>query len=148
MPGPGHEESDVGFRPLVIFIAALAGSLVVVSLVVAVLFRGLERATSERETGPNSRSTSEPSGVTEPRLQVSARADMEALRLREDEWLHGTAWVDEPNGVVRMPIERAMELVVERGFPNWPEADVTPPTETSPTQTLEPPATTPAGVAP
>jgi hypothetical protein len=26
-----------------------------------------------------------------------------------------------------MPIERAMELAVERGFPDWPKAEVTPP---------------------
>jgi hypothetical protein len=128
------------------FVAGLTGMLVVVALVVAWLFRGLESATSERETEPPSRSATERTGVTEPLLQVSARADMQALRRREDAWLQSAAWVDEPNGVVRMPIERAMELAVERGFPEWPKAEVTPPVaETSTTQPAEPPAAAPEG---
>jgi hypothetical protein len=131
-PVLGHEQSDVGFRPLAIFLAGLAALIVFVALVVAWLFQGFEHSTSGRETGPPGRSASERPGVTEPLLQISSRADMDALRRRETEWLRGTAWVDEPGGVVRMPIERAMELAVERGFPEWPKVDVTPPAAAAP----------------
>jgi hypothetical protein len=125
-PVASHEQSDVGFRPLAIFLAGLTAMIVVVGIVVAWMFKGFERATSGREAGTPGFSASEREGVMEPLLQVSSRADMDALRRRENAWLRGTAWVDEPNGVVRIPIDRAMELTVERGFPNWPKAEVTP----------------------
>jgi hypothetical protein len=129
-PTPRHEQSDVGFRPLALFLAGLTAMIVVVAFLVAIMFQGFERATSGRDAGPTSRSASERAGVMEPLLQVSSRADMDALRRHENEWLRSAAWVDEPSGVVRMPIERAMELAVERGFPDWPKADVTPPSAT------------------
>jgi hypothetical protein len=42
---------------------------------------------------------------------------MAALRAWEDEQLHGYAWVDKGSGAVRIPIERAIEIVAERGLP-------------------------------
>jgi hypothetical protein len=126
-PVPSHEQSDVGFRPLAIFLAGLTAMIVVVAFIVAMMFQGFERATSGRDASPPSRSASQRPGVMEPLLQVSSRADMDALRRRENEWLGSAAWIDEPNGMVRMPIESAMELAAERGFPDWPKAEVTPP---------------------
>jgi hypothetical protein len=120
--------------------------IVVVAIIVAWLFHGFERATGGREAGPPGLSASERPGVMEPLLQVSSRADMDALRRRENEWLGSVAWVDEPGGVVRMPIERAMELTVQRGFPNWPKAEVTPPaSDVSPTTSDGPSAATTEG---
>jgi hypothetical protein len=131
-PAPSHEQSDVGFRPLAIFLAGLTAMIVVVGFLVAMMFQGFERATRGRESGPPGLSASQRDGVAEPLLQVSSRADMDALRRREDEQLRSAAWVDEPNGVVRMPIERAIELAGERGFPDWPKAEVTPPASEAP----------------
>jgi hypothetical protein len=37
--------------------------------------------------------------------------------------LEGYGWVDREAGVVRVPIERAMELLLERGLPTRPEAE-------------------------
>ncbi len=36
-------------------------------------------------------------------------------------------WVDESKGTVRIPIERAMELIAQRGLPVAPPAQVQPP---------------------
>jgi hypothetical protein len=36
------------------------------------------------------------------------------VRAQEEAWLESYGWVDKPSGVVRIPIERAMELMVER----------------------------------
>ncbi len=46
----------------------------------------------------------------EPRLQVDPAAELEALRRREREILTSYAWVDRRHKIVRIPIERAMEL--------------------------------------
>ena len=53
----------------------------------------------------------------EPRLIVTPAADLEELRAREDEELKSYAWIDRKSGIVRIPIERAMELIVQRGLP-------------------------------
>jgi hypothetical protein len=52
-----------------------------------------------------------------PRLQTTTAADIVELRNREDEILRNYGWVDRNAGVVRLPIDRAMELIVERGLP-------------------------------
>jgi hypothetical protein len=53
----------------------------------------------------------------EPRLQTNPRGDLLALREKEDRLLTTYGWVDRNSGVVRIPIDRAMALTVERGLP-------------------------------
>ena len=42
---------------------------------------------------------------------------MDDIRANEDRILYSYGWSDEKAGTVRIPIERAMELLVERGLP-------------------------------
>jgi hypothetical protein len=58
-----------------------------------------------------------PVGPPGPRLQVSPPMDLESFRAREEAELHSYGWVNRTSGVVRIPIERAMELVLQQGFP-------------------------------
>ena len=53
----------------------------------------------------------------EPRLQTNPREDLRLLREQEDAILKSYGWVDRPAGVVRIPIEEAMKLTVQRGLP-------------------------------
>ena len=52
-----------------------------------------------------------------PRLQDDDVRDMSEMHAAEDKYLKGYAWTDQANGRVRIPIDRAMELLVERGLP-------------------------------
>jgi hypothetical protein len=52
-----------------------------------------------------------------PQLQVSPGVDMMQFRLAEDAKLNGYGWVDRQNGIVRIPIDRAMDLLATRGLP-------------------------------
>lgn len=52
-----------------------------------------------------------------PRLQTQPFKDVYLLRQGENERLESYGWVDKEAGIVRMPIERAMELTLERGLP-------------------------------
>lgn len=52
----------------------------------------------------------------EPRLQRVPIADLTRLREREERLLTSYGWVDREAGVVRIPVERAMQLVAERGL--------------------------------
>ena len=51
--------------------------------------------------------------LPEPRLQLDEPADLRALREREAQHLNSYGWVDRASGTVHIPIERAMQLVLE-----------------------------------
>jgi hypothetical protein len=53
----------------------------------------------------------------EPRLQRSPSDDLKAMRISTDWQLNHYGWVDEQKGIVSLPIERAMEIVAQRGIP-------------------------------
>ncbi|MDX1644193.1 MAG: hypothetical protein R3244_07545 [Thermoanaerobaculia bacterium] len=48
-----------------------------------------------------------------PRLQVQPAEDLRALRAEERAVLESYGWVDEAAGTARVPIDRAMELLLE-----------------------------------
>jgi hypothetical protein len=52
--------------------------------------------------------------------------DVADLHAREDLLLNNYSWVDESQGKVRIPIERAMELLAQRGLPVAPAVDQPP----------------------
>jgi hypothetical protein len=52
-----------------------------------------------------------------PNLQNQPFKDIYMLRQTEADKLGTYGWVDKEGGVTRVPIDRAMELMLERGFP-------------------------------
>jgi hypothetical protein len=56
----------------------------------------------------------------EPRLQRHAAQDMRDMRADEDKLMHQYAWLDPDKGIVRIPVERAMDLIAQRGLPAAP----------------------------
>ena len=56
----------------------------------------------------------------QPRLQVMPEADIHDYWEREQEILKSYGWVDKQNGIVRIPIDQAMRLTLERGLPTRP----------------------------
>lgn len=114
-PSIGHELRDVRFGS-VYGAAAGVGILVVVSFA---LMWGMLQLLVWREdvmsppASPLAASYArrEP---PEPRLQIDPVGDLAALRAREAARLSSYGWVDRQAGVVHIPIERAMELLVAR----------------------------------
>ena len=49
----------------------------------------------------------------EPRLQVSAPKDLEQYEAAQEEILNNYGWVDQKAGIVRIPIDRAMDILVQ-----------------------------------
>jgi len=62
-----------------------------------------------------------------PRLQVEPKADLEALHAAERKQLTAYGWLNRERQVAHVPIQRAMELVGERGLPGWPQPPNAPP---------------------
>jgi hypothetical protein len=58
-----------------------------------------------------------------PRLQTDdGYQEITDIHAKEDLLLENYSWADQSKGTVRIPIERAMELIAERGLPVAPEA--------------------------
>jgi hypothetical protein len=110
----GYEVTDA--PPVRLFVAGLlvlAGIGLVLLLVwgMVALFRGMEH-------GPPAPPLARvPVETPPPRLQWSPARDLQELRAAEDRELHTLGWVDLDAGLARIPIENAMALLVERGWP-------------------------------
>lgn len=114
----GHEADRVNIRGLWISAAVLAAVCVLSGIVVLWVFRVLDRRLVEAE--PALAPLARPAGeapVPEPRLLTNEPANLTDFRAREAEKVETYGWVDEPGGIVRIPVERAKDLILERGLP-------------------------------
>lgn len=59
-----------------------------------------------------------------PMLENDERGQLRDFLKHQEDQLNSYDWVDEKTGVARIPIERAMELTVERGLPVRPQGAV------------------------
>jgi hypothetical protein len=57
---------------------------------------------------------------SQPRLQVKPGADLRSYCGEQMQKLDTYGWVDPENGVVRIPIDRAIDATIERGLPARP----------------------------
>jgi len=145
----GYERSDANIRGIVVFLVAL---LVFVG-VIGLLCYGIGKvfnAHMNKEDGPTSKWTktvnvrqlgnmpSSPElqnkvadlmqSFPTPRVQTdNGDQDIADLHAREDLLLDNYSWVNQSQGKVRIPIERAMELIAQRGLPVAPAAETAPP---------------------
>jgi hypothetical protein len=60
-------------------------------------------------------------------LETNERLEINDFRLQEEKTLNSYGWVDKQAGVARIPIDRAMELLAQRGLPTRPQAGAVPP---------------------
>jgi len=55
-----------------------------------------------------------------PRLEITPQGDYRSFRRSEAQFVNIYGWTDRSQGVVRIPLRRAMELLAQRGLPGWP----------------------------
>jgi hypothetical protein len=112
------EQSDVDIRAIFGFATALAATVAVVAMVVWLLFGYLAGRDARDSTREYPLAVGQETRLPpEPRLQTNPREDLRELREQEDRILHSYQWVDRSAGVVRIPIDRAVRLTLERGLP-------------------------------
>jgi hypothetical protein len=56
-----------------------------------------------------------------PELRLQPMLDLKAVRAEEDRILNGYGWVDPPRGVVRIPIDVAIDVLARKGLPSRPD---------------------------
>ena len=120
-PHVQHEPGDVNALALTKFGLAMAALIVVFLFGLWGMFEYLKNR--EAEVGlPLSPSAmvNAQKQPPEPRLQRHAAQDMRDWRAAEDRALHQYAWIDPDKGIVQIPVERAMDLIAQRGLPAAP----------------------------
>jgi hypothetical protein len=110
-----HETTDVTSKPLALFALVLALAVALAGLFLIWLFGQLEQQAERRDPrlSPLVGNQTPP----QPRLQTAPAGDLANMRAAEDRGLTGYRWIDKERGVVQLPIERAMDLLVEQGLP-------------------------------
>lgn len=115
-PNEGYERRDMSVRLIGTFLGGLIVAVIAVFLMMWWLF-GYYRASEIRRSEAISPLAEVRQIPPEPRLQVHGAKDLKTFEAEENAVLQSYGWVDRQAGVVRIPIDRAMKLLAERGLP-------------------------------
>jgi len=150
----GFEPQDLGSHAVYVFLGALAAGTILVAVVLWGLYHAMDAYESKhqpsqsplvqqtqadtRDVSPNEINTFPQTELVDfqPfvffqtwRLEKNERLEINQFRLREEQTLNSYGWVDQEAGVVRIPIDRAMQLIAQRGLPTTPKSGSVPPSE-------------------
>jgi len=142
--GHGHgryEHKDIGVSGVVYFLIGLAVALVIVYFVVNGFYSYLSHRSDAEQPGVSPLATSTAKDTRRlpeeyktdaegkdyekyleknfpsPQLETDERNELNKIRLREEDTLSTYDYVDRNAGTVRIPIDRAMDLIAQRGLP-------------------------------
>lgn len=138
VPGHGdYERRDIRAAGVLYFLLALLIAGGIVHFVVQGIYHYLDNRFETRQT-PVSPLVKNPSQDTRripeqykdneyakylqdqfpaPQLEINERTELNDVRLREENILSTYGWVDQNAGTVHIPIDRAMDLLIQRGLP-------------------------------
>jgi hypothetical protein len=116
-PESGHEHSDANVWIIVKFGLWLAISAIVISAGMSLLFGLFVKQSAETNPAFPLATGQEQRLPAAPRLQQFPVNELYDFRTHEEAVLQKYGWVNKEAGVVRIPIEDAMRLAVERGLP-------------------------------
>ncbi len=141
-----YERQDIGVAGVLYFLAGLAVAGLLVYFIVMGLYAFLEKR-NEAEQAPVSPLVTNAEKDTRhlppdyktdstgadyekyleknfpaPQLETNERTELNKIRLREEDILSTYDYTDKNAGTVRIPIDRAMDLIAQRGLPTRVEA--------------------------
>jgi hypothetical protein len=109
-------DREINVRGIVVSGVALVVVCLAASLLVWWLLKGFERFDEKRDVrlSPIEKAHPQPPPPA-PVLQTDPVTDMTAMREREDRELNQAAWIDRRQGLVRLPLADAIDIVAARG---------------------------------
>lgn len=123
----GFEHEDLSSSAVLYFLAGLALVSLVVYLIVFGMYRFLDRYDTAHQPplSPMVTPQADTRAVThenaetfpQPRLEENERTQFRSFIEDQDQKLATYDWLDKDKGTVRIPIDRAMELIEQRGLP-------------------------------
>jgi hypothetical protein len=125
-----YERQDLSISGVLLFLAGLAVICILSGVMIWAMYLYLERREAAqqapqnplvaREAETRKASDIDTAAFPTPRLQKDEVSEMDALRQHEIDTLSTYGWVDKQAGIVRIPIQRAIELTAQRGLPTRP----------------------------
>jgi hypothetical protein len=116
--GAGHEFREANVKLIAFAAIGLAISVILSAFLVWGIFNYLKFETAAEEHELRLSPLAGPTAFPpEPRIEEHPWEQLPKLRQREEQLLNGYSWIDQKGGVVRIPIDRAMDLLLERGLP-------------------------------
>jgi len=115
-PHIGHETRDVNIPAIVLLAAAVAATVLVVLVLLWYLMRAMEFAAIHDEPALSPLADTQQTPPA-PRLQDAPVRDYASYHENQEAYLGSYGWVDRQQTVAHIPIEQAMKLLVERGWP-------------------------------
>jgi hypothetical protein len=114
----GYEKSDVPaiwvvYAALALFMGVGASAAFVLGILVVSAPEGAKqyKPALEAEQMPSS----------SPWLELDPESDRARIEAAATKKLHGFQWIDRRNGIVQIPIERAMRMLADQGWPGTSE---------------------------
>lgn len=117
-PG-GYEKRDASAPWIFGIVGFLFAAGLAMHLILAAMMKYLEHTPAPVDKFAGARHVAEanPARPPFPRLQISPSEDLQTFRAREEAELNTYGWINKTAGVVRIPISRAMDLLLQRGLP-------------------------------
>jgi hypothetical protein len=119
-PGPvakGYEPRDASVPWIFGIVVGLACCGLVIHIVLSGFSSHLLRSPAPSDAWRPIRQSQAARQPPPPRLQISPRLQLKQFRAQEDQELTTYGWINPTAGIVRIPIERAMDIVLQKGLP-------------------------------
>jgi len=121
-----HEDRDVSLRSVLVFALAIAVITAVVLVSMWGLFEVFERQAAQNDPVLSPHAVPAGQLPPEPRLLTDEPLNLQTVKTGEREALDGYGWIDQQNGVARIPIEEAKKRLLQQGLPVRADAPVEP----------------------
>jgi len=115
-PQSGYEKSDASPRGLLYFALVIAAILAATFLSLILVFKYFQKAQNPGSVVAAPFAGTRPLPPP-PRIQPNPGIDMQSYYQSQQNILNTYGWIDRQSGVVRLPIDRAMDLLLQRGLP-------------------------------
>jgi hypothetical protein len=125
--GVRYESSDASAPALARFMLFLVLATVAIALLVRVMYFSLAHREAQRQPPPPILGFEANREPPLPRLQPQEGPDLEAYEAEQKLIVTTYAWVDKSHGIVRIPVDEAMRLLLKRGLPVGKDASSAPP---------------------
>jgi len=124
-----YEREDLSPRGIFAFLIGLALVGVLIHFTLKGMYGYLETYEKQHQPPLNSRkvSNADIARFPQPRLETNESLEINDFRLQEEKKLNSYGWIDQKAGIARIPIDRAMQLLAQRGLPTRLQAGAVPP---------------------
>jgi hypothetical protein len=113
----GYEQSDVRPKWIGGVVAFLIIGAIAIHFILGFQLRILGKSSQTRDAWSGAAQVTRPQIPTNaPKLQVSPSTDLADFRSRENAELNTYGWINKTQGIVRIPIQNAIDLIIAKNL--------------------------------